>query len=240
MIGGVAVAAHNRRCSGGHGGRSPDGRTLVTWTSTPASANPSRTDYFLLRDEFTPAQLDYLTRTRAFVEQEVLPEINGYWERAEFPWPLIEKLATVGIVGDGIVGLRLPGHRPAVRRPDHHGAVPRRRQPGHLPRRAGRAGHALDRHARLRGAEAALAAADGPAGEARRVRAHRARPRLGLDRAGDHRPPRRRLTGCSTGTRSGSATAASPTSSWSGPGTPPTGRSRASWWRRAPPATGPG
>jgi len=34
------------------------------------------TDYFLLRTEFTPAQLDHLTRTRAFVEQEVLPEIT--------------------------------------------------------------------------------------------------------------------------------------------------------------------
>ena len=36
-----------------------------------------RTDYFLLRDEFTPAQLDFLTRTRTFVEQDVLPVING-------------------------------------------------------------------------------------------------------------------------------------------------------------------
>ena len=42
------------------------------------------------------------------------------------------------------------------------------------------------------------------------------------------------------GHKSGSAMAASPTSSWSGPGTPPTGRSRVSWWRRAAPATGPG
>ena len=66
------------------------------------------TDYFLLREEFTPAQLDYLRRTRRFVEQDVLPVINGYWERAEFPWPLIEKLAGVGIVGDGIVGYGCP------------------------------------------------------------------------------------------------------------------------------------
>ena len=67
-----------------------------------------RTDYFLLREEFTPAQLDYLRRTRAFVEQDVLPVINGYWERAEFPWPLVEKLAAVGIVGDGIEGYGCP------------------------------------------------------------------------------------------------------------------------------------
>jgi hypothetical protein len=42
-----------------------------------------RTDYFLVREEFTPAQLMYLERTRAFVHDEVLPVINGYWERAE-------------------------------------------------------------------------------------------------------------------------------------------------------------
>ena len=42
-----------------------------------------RTDYFMLREEFTPAQLDYLERARGFVHEEVLPVINGYWERAE-------------------------------------------------------------------------------------------------------------------------------------------------------------
>ena len=38
----------------------------------------------------------------------MLPEINGYWERAEFPRPLVEKLAKVGIVGDGIEGYGCP------------------------------------------------------------------------------------------------------------------------------------
>jgi glutaryl-CoA dehydrogenase len=67
-----------------------------------------RTDYFLLREEFTADQLDYLQRARSFVENDVLPVINGYWERAEFPWPLIEKLATTGLVGDGIEGYGCP------------------------------------------------------------------------------------------------------------------------------------
>ncbi len=67
-----------------------------------------RTDYFLLREEFTPAQLEYLRRTRAFVEQDVLPVINGYWERAEFPWPLVEKMGAAGLVGDGIEGYGCP------------------------------------------------------------------------------------------------------------------------------------
>jgi glutaryl-CoA dehydrogenase len=66
------------------------------------------TDYFFIREQLTPQQLDYLTRTRDFVEREVLPVINGYWERAEFPWPLIEKMSGLGIVGDGIEGYGCP------------------------------------------------------------------------------------------------------------------------------------
>ena len=43
------------------------------------------TDYFGLREPFTPQQEAYLVRTRQFVDTEVLPVINDYWERAEFP-----------------------------------------------------------------------------------------------------------------------------------------------------------
>ncbi|MGR6964545.1 acyl-CoA dehydrogenase family protein [Geodermatophilus sp. URMC 61] len=66
------------------------------------------TDYFMLREEFTPEQRDTLLRTRAFVEDEVLPVINGYWERAEFPQELVEKLGAAGLVGDGIEGYGCP------------------------------------------------------------------------------------------------------------------------------------
>jgi glutaryl-CoA dehydrogenase len=66
------------------------------------------TDYFLLRDQLTDTQLDHLTRARRFVDDEVLPTINDYWDRAEFPWPLVEKLGTSGLVGDGIAGYGCP------------------------------------------------------------------------------------------------------------------------------------
>jgi glutaryl-CoA dehydrogenase len=66
------------------------------------------TDYFGLREPFTAEQESYLVRTREFVDAEVLPVINGYWERAEFPWPLIEKMAPLSIVGDGIEGYGCP------------------------------------------------------------------------------------------------------------------------------------
>ncbi len=66
------------------------------------------TDYFLLRDQLTETQLDHLARARGFVDEEVLPTINEYWDRAEFPWPLVEKLGTTGLIGDGIVGPGCP------------------------------------------------------------------------------------------------------------------------------------
>jgi glutaryl-CoA dehydrogenase len=70
------------------------------------------TDYFLIADQLTPEDLDYLARTRAFVDDEVLPVINGYWEQAAFPRPLVEKMAGLGIVGDGIVGYGCPPMSP--------------------------------------------------------------------------------------------------------------------------------
>jgi glutaryl-CoA dehydrogenase len=62
------------------------------------------TDYFRIADQLTRDEVSYWRRTRDFVDDEVLPVINGYWERAEFAWPLVKALAELGIVGDGIEG----------------------------------------------------------------------------------------------------------------------------------------
>ena len=72
------------------------------------------TDYFGLRDELTEAEQEYLERTREFVDTEVLPVINGYWERAEFPWALVKRMGELGIVGDGIVGYGCPPMSPVA------------------------------------------------------------------------------------------------------------------------------
>jgi glutaryl-CoA dehydrogenase len=80
----------------------------------PRSAPPADlgkalgTDYFLLREDLTGPELDYLTRTREFVEAEVLPVINDYWERADFPLALCKRLGDLGLVGDGIEGYGCP------------------------------------------------------------------------------------------------------------------------------------
>jgi glutaryl-CoA dehydrogenase len=70
------------------------------------------TDYFFLREQLTDEQLGVLRRVRTFVDDEVLPVIGGYWERAELPWPLIHRLGELGIVGEGIEGYGCPGLDP--------------------------------------------------------------------------------------------------------------------------------
>jgi glutaryl-CoA dehydrogenase len=70
------------------------------------------TDYFRIADQLILEEVSYWRRTRDFVDDEVLPVINGYWERAEFPWPLIESMAKLGIIGDGIDGYGCPPMSP--------------------------------------------------------------------------------------------------------------------------------
>ncbi|MEA2170390.1 MAG: glutaryl-CoA dehydrogenase [Solirubrobacteraceae bacterium] len=70
------------------------------------------TDYFFVREQFSEAEWERFLRTRRFVDQEVLPVINDYWEKAEFPWPLVPRLAELGIVGDDIQGYGCPGLSP--------------------------------------------------------------------------------------------------------------------------------
>jgi glutaryl-CoA dehydrogenase len=70
------------------------------------------TDYFFLREQLSETQLDLVRRVRVFVDDEVLPVIGGYWERAEVPWPLIRRLGELGVVGEDIVGYGCPGLDP--------------------------------------------------------------------------------------------------------------------------------
>jgi glutaryl-CoA dehydrogenase len=67
------------------------------------------TDYFFVREQFTDEQWDHFLRTRRFVDEEVLPQINAYWESAELAWPLFRRLGELGLVGDDIEGHGCPG-----------------------------------------------------------------------------------------------------------------------------------
>jgi glutaryl-CoA dehydrogenase len=67
------------------------------------------TDYFFVREQLSAEQWEHFIRTRRFVDHEVLPAINDYWERAELPWPLITRLGELGLVGEDIEGYGCPG-----------------------------------------------------------------------------------------------------------------------------------
>ena len=73
------------------------------------------TDYFQVRDQFTDEQWEHFITTRRFVDEEVLPAINEYWEAAELPWPLMRRIAELGLYGEDIVGYGCPGMSPLAR-----------------------------------------------------------------------------------------------------------------------------
>ena len=72
------------------------------------------TDYFLLKSDLSTLELDYLQRTRTYVQEEVLPVINGYWERAEVPVDLYRRAGELGLVGDGVSGYGCPDMTPTA------------------------------------------------------------------------------------------------------------------------------
>src|SRR6201995_1970441 len=66
-------------------------------------------DYYLLDEDLSDDERAIRDRVRAFGEQDVLPVINDYWERAEFPFEVVPKLAALGVAGTTIEGHGCPG-----------------------------------------------------------------------------------------------------------------------------------
>ena len=67
------------------------------------------TDYYMIDDLLTDEERDIRDRVRAFADAEVIPIINDYWEKAEFPFELVPKLAELNIAGGSIQGHGCPG-----------------------------------------------------------------------------------------------------------------------------------
>ena len=66
-------------------------------------------DFYLVDELLTDEERGIRDRLRAFCEAEVLPVINGYWERAEFPHELVPKIAELKLAGGTIEGYGCPG-----------------------------------------------------------------------------------------------------------------------------------
>ena len=67
------------------------------------------TDFYLMDELLTPEERSIRDKVRAFCDREVIPIINDYWERAEFPFELVPKIAALGIAGGSIQGYGCPG-----------------------------------------------------------------------------------------------------------------------------------
>lgn len=92
---------------------SPSGSFDGDW-NTPGSVlgTAQKTDYFLIQDQLTEEELGFLHRTRDFVDNVALPVMPDYWDRAQFPFELVEKLAPLGLIGDGLSGYGIPEMSP--------------------------------------------------------------------------------------------------------------------------------
>jgi glutaryl-CoA dehydrogenase len=62
------------------------------------------TDFFSVQEQFTDEQWSHFITVRRFVDEEVVPVVGAYWERAEICWPLVRRLPELGIVGEDIKG----------------------------------------------------------------------------------------------------------------------------------------
>ncbi len=66
-------------------------------------------DFYLMDELLTQEERSIRDKVRVFCDKEVTPVINDYWERAEFPFEIIPKMAALNIAGASIKGYGCPG-----------------------------------------------------------------------------------------------------------------------------------
>ncbi|KAJ4979797.1 hypothetical protein NE237_010577 [Protea cynaroides] len=78
--------------------------------ATPASVfPPSASDYYQFDDLLTLEERAVRIKVREVMEKEVAPIMTEHWEKAEFPFHVIPKIATMGVAGGNIKGYGCPG-----------------------------------------------------------------------------------------------------------------------------------
>ena len=107
-------AGHGRRTHGTDRGGIPHRRQEPRMTQVISThlGESLGTDFFSVREQFTDEQWEHFITVRRFVDEEVVPVIGPYWERAEICWPLVRRLPELGIVGEDIKGYGCAGMSP--------------------------------------------------------------------------------------------------------------------------------
>jgi glutaryl-CoA dehydrogenase len=67
------------------------------------------TDYYLIDELLADEEREIRDKVRSFVDREVIPVINGYWDKADLPFELIPKMAELNLAGGTVKGYGCPG-----------------------------------------------------------------------------------------------------------------------------------
>ena len=78
-------------------------------SKSPAELPIADGDFYKLSRTLSAEDNALRLKVRAFMQKEVEPIINGYWERDEFPFELLPKLRALGIAGLPFQGYGCPG-----------------------------------------------------------------------------------------------------------------------------------
>ena len=75
---------------------------------TPAAFPPAH-DFLLVGDELSVDERMVRDTVRRFVTDKVLPDIGGWYERAEFPRELVKEMGALGLLGMHLEGYGCAG-----------------------------------------------------------------------------------------------------------------------------------
>jgi alkylation response protein AidB-like acyl-CoA dehydrogenase len=67
------------------------------------------TDFFHVGEQLDEREREVLHRVREYCDTQVAPVANEYWERAEFPAPLVEGYRKLEVAGGTLSGYGCPG-----------------------------------------------------------------------------------------------------------------------------------
>jgi glutaryl-CoA dehydrogenase len=93
-------------------GETLDRVAVATATVSHDLARSQGTDMFDVDGLLTHEERAVRDRVRRFVDDQLIPVANHYWERAEFPRELVDAYAGLGVAGGAIQGRGCPGMSP--------------------------------------------------------------------------------------------------------------------------------